>query len=399
MPSPDEGHPGLLIRDPLGYTEGMLVCPPPLVPFLRFFDGAHQTQDLEAALRSGGAGEKSGPLAAQLVDSLARAGFLDDDAFRKRRDEKHAAFAQARNREPAHVGGAYPADEGELRTLLRERVGPPAGFGDGDGDGLVGIAAPHASPEGAWDSYRAAYGQLLAGLRDRTFVVLGTSHYGSLDRFGLTRKAYATPLGEASTDGALVDELAQSGGPAVVVEDYCHAVEHSIEFQVLLLQHVLGPDVRVVPVLCGAFTGGEEDGRPEDEEGVARFLSVLRRLCERERSKVFFVLGVDLAHVGRRYGDRLTARAGVGVLRQVAKGDETRLGYLAAGDADGFWSRAASPGDALNWCGTSAFYTFLRVAPPVRGRVLHYEQWQIDPESVVSCAGLAFHEARDGEVP
>jgi len=78
MPSPDEGHPGLLIRDPLGYSEGMLVCPPPLVPFLRFFDGAHEAADLETALRTGGAGEQAEPIATHLHDSLSRALFLDD---------------------------------------------------------------------------------------------------------------------------------------------------------------------------------------------------------------------------------------------------------------------------------------------------------------------------------
>jgi hypothetical protein len=67
------------------------------------------------------------------------------------------------------------------------------------------------------------------------------------------------------------------------------------------------------------------------------------------------------------------------------------MSRLAAGDASGFWSRVSYAGDSLNWCGTSPFYTFLQVAPRVRGQLLHYEQWQIDPESVVSCAGLAFH--------
>ena len=144
----------------------------------------------------------------------------------------------------------------------------------------MGIAAPHASPDGAWESYRRAYGRLEAGLRDRTFIVLGTSHYGQPDRFGLTTKAYETPLGRTSVDEELVGELLQTAGPAATAEDYCHAVEHSIEFQVLFLQHALGSDVRVVPVLCGPFTAGGL-GRPEDEPGVRAFLEALRALCAR----------------------------------------------------------------------------------------------------------------------
>src|SRR6185295_11352444 len=141
-PSPDAEHPGLLIRDPLGYSEGMLVCPPPLVPFLRFFDGAHEAADLETALRTSGAGDEAAPLATHLRDSLARALFLDDEGFLKRREDKHAAFAGASHREPAHAGSAYPENEAELRALLLERMGPSAG--PGEEAGLVGIAAPHA---------------------------------------------------------------------------------------------------------------------------------------------------------------------------------------------------------------------------------------------------------------
>jgi hypothetical protein len=393
MPSPDEEHPGLLIRDPLGYSEGMLVCPPPLVPFLRFFDGTHEATDLEGALRTSGAGDDAAPLAALLRDSLARALFLDDADYVRRREEKHDAFARAPHREPAHAGSAYPEDAATLRALLLDRMGAPPGEEASPRHRLVGIAAPHASPDGAWDSYSRAYGRLSAGLRERTFIVLGTSHYGAPDGFGLTRKPYETPLGRAAVDEALVDELLQTGGPAVTSEDYCHAVEHSIEFQVLFLQHALGPGVRVVPVLCGPFSAGH-DGHPEDDPGVSRFLEALRALCARKRDRVFFVLGVDMAHIGRRYGDRAAARAGEGTLREVEHGDRARLQTLARGDASGFWSRVSLRSDPLNWCGTAPLYTFLRVAPPVRGELLHYEQWQIDSESVVSCAGLAFRETR-----
>ena len=55
--------------------------------------------------------------------------------------------------------------------------------------GIMGIAAPHVSPQGGWQSYRAAYQELTPDLRDRTFVVLGTSHYGQPGKFGLTRQA------------------------------------------------------------------------------------------------------------------------------------------------------------------------------------------------------------------
>ncbi len=41
MPSPVAERPGLLLRDPFGYTSQVLIIPPPLVPLLRLFDGGH----------------------------------------------------------------------------------------------------------------------------------------------------------------------------------------------------------------------------------------------------------------------------------------------------------------------------------------------------------------------
>ena len=100
--------------------------------------------------------------------------------------------------------------------------------------GIMGIAAPHVSPTGGWQSYRAAYRELTPDLQDRTFVVLGTSHYGQPGKFGLTHKPFETPFGRTRIDQTLVAEL--EAQPASLVEYYCHAIEHSIEFQVVFLR-------------------------------------------------------------------------------------------------------------------------------------------------------------------
>jgi AmmeMemoRadiSam system protein B len=191
-----------------------------------------------------------------------------------------------------------------------------------------------------------------------------------------------------------VDALAAAGGGAVAMEDYCHAVEHSIEFQVVFLQHLYGPGVRIAPVLCGSFGRSTfEGGLPEDDERVARFLDALAGLHSREGGRLFYVLGVDMAHVGRRYGDAFTAQAGQGPLDEVERRDRLRIASLSEGDAAGFWKDVQADGDALRWCGSSPLYTFLR-AVPARAELLRYEQWNIDEGSVVSFAGLAFRNAR-----
>ena len=255
----------------------------------------------------------------------------------------------------------------------------------------VGIAAPHVSPFGGWESYRDAYASLLPAYQDRTFVVLGTSHYGEADKFGLTRKPFVTPFGEAMTAANLVDELAKAAPGATRMEDYCHAVEHSIEFQVLFLQHIYGPNIRILPILCGSFAHSiYKGGKPEANEDVQRFFDALSNISAREGEGLFWVLGVDMAHMGRRYGDSMIARADVGEMTAVAERDRGRIDRLSAADADGFWELVQENKDDLKWCGSSPIYTFLKVMPRARGTLRRYQQWNIDEQSVVSFAAIGF---------
>jgi AmmeMemoRadiSam system protein B len=396
MPSPVSDRPGLLMRDPFGYTSQVLIIPPPLVPLLRLFDGEHQEQDLAAALYRETGDTSSSEFARRFAETLGGNGFLENDDLACRREERQRAFAESERREPLLAGEAYPEDAAALRALLDgwfrsadERTVP---------DGVFAIAAPHVSFEGGFRCYASAYRALPPDAAERTFVVLGTSHYGAAERFGLTRKDYVTPLGVARTDRLLVDRLVRTGGDAVVLEDYCHAVEHSIEFQVVFLQHLFGPGVRVVPILCGPFARATQGaGRPDDDPAVARFLDALAELSAREGRRLAWVLGVDLAHVGRRYGDDLAARAGMGPLAEVEARDRRRIATLLAGDPDGFWEAVRENEDDLRWCGASALYAFLKATAAKRGALLRYEQWNIDPASVVSFAALAF--GRDALTP
>jgi len=99
--------------------------------------------------------------------------------------------------------------------------------------------------------------------------------------------------------------------------------------------------------------------------------------------------------MGRRYGDRFEATAGRGEMEDVTRRDRSRIERMEQGDAAGFWERVRDNrpqgNDDLKWCGASPIYTFLSAMPDVRGSLLHYQQWNIDPHSVVSFAGMRFH--------
>jgi MEMO1 family protein len=389
MPSPVSDRPGLLIRDPFQYSTATLIVPPPLVGCLEFFDGQSTDLDLRAHLVKLTGELEVGEIEEHLTRTLHDAGFLVDDVFETMREDRHRGFAAAGKRYPSHAGSAYPADAVKLAETL-------CGYLKADGaeqneDSLIGVAAPHVSLDGGWQCYAAAYSKVTPAYRDRVFVILGTSHYGQPERFGLTRKPFVTPLGEAKTETALADRLIAEAPGAVIVEDYCHAIEHSIEFQVVFLQHLFGPEVRILPVLCGPFAQSiYAGGRPEDAPEVNSFFAALRRIAEEEGDRLFWVLGVDMAHMGRRYGDSFAATAGEREMEEVAALDAQRIERLKGQDADGFWATVQQDRDPIKWCGSSPLYTFLRAKPEAAGELLKYQQWNIDDESVVTFAGMTF---------
>ena len=259
---------------------------------------------------------------------------------------------------------------------------------------IIGIAAPHVSPEGGWQCYAAAYNRL-RGLKEqlqgKTIVILGTSHYGEPEKFGLTRKSFQTPYGTVNTNTELVDWLLNRAGDVINMEDYCHSVEHSIEFQIVFLQHVLGNDFKILPVLCGAFVQSFMSGKPpETGDGVRSFFEALGELAALRQDQLFWVLGIDLAHIGQRYGDPLEARAEQGYLREVREKDYERLQHVGAGQSGEFFDLVVRDYDPLKWCGFTPVYTFMQAVKQARGEVLQYDQWNIDDASVVSFTAMEF---------
>ena len=180
------------------------------------------------------------------------------------------------------------------------------------------------------------------------------------------------------------------------MEDYCHASEHSIEFQAVYLQHMLGPHLpdserlRAVPILCGGLADSLVSGKPaESNDDVRAFFDALGELAD-QRDDLIFVLGIDLAHIGRRYGDAFEAVAEQGYLAEVRKRDEERLAAVTAGDLEGYFALLRPNHDDLRWCGYGPLYTFLASVKGFQGEVLSYEQWNIDEQSVVSFTGMEF---------
>lgn len=256
--------------------------------------------------------------------------------------------------------------------------------------GLRGLIAPHIDFHRGGPTYAWAYRELLEHSDADLFVILGTCHAGMTDPFAVTLKPYATPLGNVDVDREFYEGLRCRYGHDLLASEMGHRGEHSIEFQAVMLRYLLGGrrPFTILPVLAAFLQEAmASHGDPEGDPRVPRFIDALLQTMAASRRKICLIAGVDLAHVGPRFGDAMPNTAES--LRDVELMDRAMLEAVVDGDPLGFYGSVSFDGDQRRICGFSPIYAFLRALPGVKGRLLRYRQWP-DPEGAVTFCTAAF---------
>jgi AmmeMemoRadiSam system protein B len=403
VPDPEHGK-LVVLRDTQGVTDARASLPPALVAIVGRFDGSLTCAEIAAEATRDLGEPVPVELVVKLANQLDRALFLEGKRF----DDGVAAvardFASAPVRAASHAGGAYHGDARELRAYLEGKCLGAASASVGEWESarerqgsLVALVAPHIDPWRGAVGYGHAYGalrQALAAQEVDTFILLGTSHAPMRRPFALCRKAFDTPLGALAPDLEAIDALAEASTFDAYADQLNHKREHSIEFQVVFLKHLLGHrqrerEAKIVPVLAGL---GDHQARRQDPAGdtaVEKFLEALRSIVDQRAGRAVVVAGADLAHVGPRFGD---SRPGAAQLAALDATDRTSLQRAVAPSAPDFWAHVAGDLDTRRVCGLAPIYSLLRVLPRgARGDLLHYEQ-TVDAQdgSVVSHAALGY---------
>ena len=208
----------------------------------------------------------------------------------------------------------------------------------------------------------------------------------------LTEKDYDTPFGPVRTDRELTEALQGRAEQDLFEDEFAHRGEHSIEFQAVFLKY-LYPDteVSIVPVLCGSFQGLAPDGgSPMDSPLVSGFIEGLRREADASGKRVCTVAGVDLSHVGARFGDSDSLTDAF--IAEVEGVDREVLGAVEALDPKALYQVTYGQGDRTRICWASSLYTLLQTVPAERAELLRYDR-AIDREaqSMVSFASMALY--------
>jgi len=387
-----QGREGVAIRDALGLIARPVVVQGEVLLLLRLLDGRRTLRDIQETLvrLRGGALVTSDELRGWLGE-LDAAFVLDGPKYRAARAKLAAEYARRRVRGPALAGESYPARrdllERELDSILSRAPGSvssPDALGP-----LAGLAAPHLDLASGAPGYAAAYGLLDPAAADLV-ILFGTGHSLEEGYLALTEKDFRTPLGRVRTDREIVRALRRAAGTAAAADDLAHRREHSLEFQLLFLQRRLGHDFAIVPVLWGSFAKDlGRVSRPAELPGVAEVIAHLRELISRRDRRTLVVAGVDLSHIGPKFGHPRSAAA----LRAAAEAhDRLLLEAAGRGDVEAFWAESRRVRDAYNVCGFASLACVLEVLAPVSSRLLAYEMTLEEASrSGVSFAALAFY--------
>ncbi|MBW1998210.1 MAG: AmmeMemoRadiSam system protein B [Deltaproteobacteria bacterium] len=389
VPVQHGGRQLVLVRDHLGLVKEGQAVELPLYQIMAMLDGGSSIRDLQMELmrQKGGVLVDSREVKA-IIDYLDGCFLLDSERFRRARERIIQEFVSMEVRPCSHCGKSYPDDPSRLKARLEEILNSRPGVPPPDGE-IIGVISPHIDLAVGEKVYSRAY-QSISGTSPSRVVVLGVGHHLGEDLFSLTEKDFESPLGRVRTDRPAVEKLKKAGKGSISADDFPHRSEHSIEFQVLFLQHALGDkDFLLIPVLCGfARSSLPQYSRKAYLEKAGALVQAMREILEQEEGETLVVAGVDFSHIGPKFGHDRPAE----YLRAQAEAhDRKLLECLSAGDIDGFWEESRRVDDRYNVCGFSALACLLEILPPARGHLLEHEIWFEAPtRSAVSFAAMAF---------
>ncbi|MBC7349976.1 MAG: AmmeMemoRadiSam system protein B [Candidatus Aminicenantes bacterium] len=387
-----QGRRALLVSDRLGLIKNPVLLQGEALEVLALIDGQREPDDLRLEfMRQRGYSLSGSSLVSEILESFRQLWLLDTPEFQARKKSLIQEFVSLEVREPALAGEAYPAEPSALKKFLGpilelEKLPPEIEAELKTGGRPAVLIAPHIDLGRGRRLYSRAYA-CLRGQQYRRVLVLGTGHLLESGVVSLSAKDFATPLGRIRTDKETVRQLTEAAGVLAAPDDFAHKKEHSIEFQLLFLQHLLGSDFELVPVLFGSINQWlETAGRASGIPGFQPFLKELREIASEPGTLV--VAAVDFCHVGPKFGHQQPASE---FKEEVLAFDHGLVEALLHRQAELFWRLLRENGDRFNLCGFPALATLLEIITAGRGYFLGHELVEESAtRSAVSFASLVY---------
>lgn len=378
------GDQQLYLNCPHGYTDA-LTLPANLAPLIELLNGLNSITVITARINETTSLRIQPEGLALFLKDLDDLGYLQTPAFYRIKEDIQR-FQSSRIRPAICAGGAYPQSMRELSEYLDGimRISPE------NETPARGIIAPHIDLRVGSTAYAPAYNAISRSEAD-LFVIFATSHYANYDLFIPTTKDFETPLGIVETDRELLNAVRKSYPFELTSNDIAHKPEHSIELELIFLQHCFERrKFTILPILVTSFQPFIQQGiLPNEHPQVKEFAASIRNVVKLSGRNAVYISSGDLAHIGRKFGDPFDAEP---VLPTLQNEDAVLLNSLAACNHNDFFRNVAEVNDKWKICGLSPNYMMLETLRPERGEFLYYEQWnEREQKSAVSYGSLAFY--------
>lgn len=404
LPIDSDGHltPGanaettFALRDPTGIAEHFVVVSAEALFVLQFFDGNHSLPDIRTKfLQTFGTFLPEEKLQ-HLVAALKQAYLLDDQDFQDYLKRLERQMLEEPVRKAAHAGTSYEADPTRLRQQLDGFYQSPQGAGlpspvqskAANKTRILAAVAPHIDLRVGGPCYTFTYRPLAETEPAEVYVILGTGHSGLINCYSCLPKDFETPLGVVRHDGDFIAELRRRHPYDLLAELLPHRTEHTIEFQTVFLQHLLGGkrEFSIVPILCSYAYPMLTDPRfSREKKIILAFVEALRETIAASKRRVCVIASVDLSHVGPRYGDPQPPDAVF--MQRVSEADHQLLGAVEEDNAAEFVEITTRLQDRYRVCGFAPLHTMLATTAAKRGKTLKYDRGVVDDrQSIVTFA-------------
>ena len=392
------GQDALVIQCPIGISAAPLALLPQFAPVIVELDGVQTSDEIVSKFAPQG---MTPDLLRELITRLDDHLFMANARYFAAEKLAKDAFTSAPVRAPALAGGAYPASKEELAGLVGgylKDFEPLEATRD-----IACLIAPHIDYRRGGACYGAIYPRLTESHAD-TYILIGTAHQYSRRIFHLCAKDFQSPLGTHPCDQGFVTELANRFGvDRSFADQYLHRREHSLELQLPFLS-VVQPDAPVVPILVGSYHPMLEAMRyPNEWEEYETFAGALTEIMKermRRGEKIAFLAGVDMAHIGRSFGDE--GNLSPERMREIGYRDQQYLRAIEECNHKALFDHIAEDQDARRVCGFPTMYLVLDVLNRLGGRtevdVVAYDQAVDYPsDCAVTFAGVAMYRAKAPE--
>lgn len=395
FPVEEDGRKMYCIRDPQNSDNPPLIVSELALYIMTYFDGKSSIDFIIATIK-----EKYGKVIKKadldsLVNMLDGSLLLENENYINHQQLIEDNFFNSDIRKAYLSGLSYPESKKKLNNLLDnyfEKAGNILPLKD-DNEVLRGLVSPHIDFTRGGTSYAVAYREIINKTNADTYLIFGTTHYAQNDNpFILTRKPFSTPFGTVETDTEFLDKIENKCKWDLYEGEIFHRTEHSIEFQVVFLQHILKEmNFKIIPVLCNSFHRFVGNGSsPFEDKKISTFLTELKKIIDSYGDSVVVIAGVDLAHVGPKFGDK--DQVDEKTLSWIRNRDAISLEYTEKIDAEGFFRSIEEEKDKRKICGLSSIYSMLKVTDASYGTILDYDNAiEEDTGSVVTFASAGYY--------